>query len=64
MRNFQPIRLELFRERNHLLQMIEILPVHHQVDSERNRKPANHFGQNYFVRVSLRPSNPIRRLVS
>ena len=64
MRNFQPIRLELFRERNHFLKVIEILPMHHQIDRERNRKPANHFGENYFVRVSLRTRNPICWLVA
>ena len=45
-------------------QMIEILAVHDQVDSECDREPPNHLRENNFVSVSFGPSNPIRVFVS
>src|SRR5580692_540651 len=61
--NLQAVWLQLFRKSNHLLEVIEILAMNHQVHSERNWEPPNHLRKNNFVTMGFRSRNPVRGCV-
>ena len=51
---------KLLDELDHLLEMIEILPVHDQVHGKRNGRLANLLGQDDLKRMALGACNPVR----
>ena len=66
MGNFHTFWLELLDELDHLVDMIQVLPVHHEVHSERNRELANFLSKCNFVGMALgaREGDVLRLVIS
>ena len=60
-RNLHPVRIQLLNKCNHLLEMIEILPMHDQIHRECNLCLSNGTRKFDLMRVRLRTRNPVRR---
>ena len=59
MGNLNALRLELLNERDHLLDVVQVLPVHDQVHGECNLELANFLSQRDLIGMSLGASRSI-----
>ena len=60
--DFHALGRELLDESDHLFEVIDVLPVHHKIDGERDLVLADDARQFDFVRVRFGAGNPVGRV--